>query len=381
MSVIIQKFGGKLLETPAKIRRAAELIVETKARRGDPVVVVSAPGKMTDRFVAMAQEITPHPDEREMDMLLSVGERIAMSLLAMAINAQGRYRAVSFTGSQVGIITDTRHTNARIIEVKGYRLKEALERGEIPIVAGFQGVSTEKEITTLGRGGSDATAVALATALKAERCELIKECGSVRSADPSLVPETVPIPAMDYQTLESLSVSGAKIVQPAAAALARENKVTLAVIDISGTAGTVITDQPTQMGSVAALVIEVDLALVEDGDRGRLKGAVPWVLFSEHSAKRLMVVKGKTEALSKGNVVMITIVGWGGSLDWEAIGKTESVLRTHRIRPIAKLGHKDRMTYLLPARIGVRVLKTLHQSLLEAGMIHRNSQPGQEGYF
>ncbi|NQU05114.1 MAG: aspartate kinase, partial [Calditrichaeota bacterium] len=139
MPVIIQKFGGSLLETPDHIKRAAAYIIRTKTTGDDPVVVVSAPGSTTDRFFELARQVTDEPDEREMDMLLSVGERTAMALLAMAINSDGRYNAVSFTGSQVGIITDTKHTDARIIEVKCLRIREALEQGQIPIVAGFQG--------------------------------------------------------------------------------------------------------------------------------------------------------------------------------------------------------------------------------------------------
>ena len=188
MSIVILKFGGTLLETPDKIGKAAQYVIKSICRGEKPVVVVSAPGKTTDEFHRLAKEITSEPDQREMDMLLSVGERTAMALLAMSINADGRYHAISFTGSQVGIITDTQHTDARILEVKGYRIRETVEKGHIPIIAGFQGVSVDREITTLGRGGSDTTAIALAIALKAERCELVKEYGGVYSEDQEILP-------------------------------------------------------------------------------------------------------------------------------------------------------------------------------------------------
>jgi aspartokinase len=164
-----------------------------------------------------------------MDMLLSVGERIAMSLMAMAISATGKAQAVSYTGSQVGIITDRRHTDARIIEIRSERLRETLNSGKVVVVAGFQGVSIDREITTLGRGGSDTTAVALAAALSADHCDLIKEVPGIFSSDPTVIPEAVPIPEIDYQSVEGLSLGGARILKKDCIELAQKYGIELRV--------------------------------------------------------------------------------------------------------------------------------------------------------
>ncbi|HEX2178243.1 MAG TPA: aspartate kinase, partial [Actinomycetota bacterium] len=167
MGTVVQKYGGTSVAGVDRIKVVAERIAKSAAQGNDMVVVVSAMGKATDDLVRLAHEISPVPHAREMDMLLSAGERISMALLSMALNEMGR-DAISFTGSQAGIVTDTSHTKARIVEVKARRITEALAEGKIVIVAGFQGVSTEFDVTTLGRGGSDTTAVALAAALKAD---------------------------------------------------------------------------------------------------------------------------------------------------------------------------------------------------------------------
>ena len=178
MKLIVQKYGGSSLATPELIKKIAERVIATKEQGYDVVVVVSALGDTTDHLQALADQISRKPAPRELDMLLSVGERISISLLAMAITERG-YPAISFTGSQVGIITSSDHTRARILEIKGDRIRHQLEEGKIVVVAGYQGVSTEKEITTLGRGGSDTTAIALAAALNAEKCEIMTDVDGV----------------------------------------------------------------------------------------------------------------------------------------------------------------------------------------------------------
>jgi len=180
--LIVQKYGGSSLASPDHIRRVARHVVERKDQGCDLVVVVSAMGKTTDSLVKLGHELDPNPDKREMDMLMSTGEQISMLMstgeqisiaaLALAINALGKYQAVSLTGAQVGILTDSNHSNARILEIAGDRIRHALKQGKIAIIAGFQGVSLDNEITTLGRGGSDTTAVALAAALNADYCIL-----------------------------------------------------------------------------------------------------------------------------------------------------------------------------------------------------------------
>src|SRR5215813_6972777 len=187
MQVVVQKYGGSSVADVARLEAVAERVVRT-ARAGNRVcVVVSAMGRTTDDLIRLAQQITDSPPRRELDMLLSCGERITMALLAMAIQKRG-LEAISFTGSQSGIITNDRHSGARIIEVRPIRIQDELERGRVVIVAGFQGMSYRREITTLGRGGSDTTAVALAAALGAD-CEIYSDVDGVYSADPRVVPD------------------------------------------------------------------------------------------------------------------------------------------------------------------------------------------------
>src|SRR3954464_449103 len=185
---VVMKFGGTSVAEAEDIRRAAGRIVAARENGQQVVAVLSARGKTTDELLAMAGEVSARPDPREMDMLLSVGERISCALCAMAINDLG-HRAISLTGSQAGIVTDSSHTKARILDVRADRIRDALDQDLIVLVAGFQGVSTARDVTTLGRGGSDTTAVALAAALNAEVCEIYTDVAGVFSADPRIVPD------------------------------------------------------------------------------------------------------------------------------------------------------------------------------------------------
>ncbi|HMR79319.1 MAG TPA: aspartate kinase [Polyangiaceae bacterium] len=194
MPIVVQKYGGSSVADIDKLRSVADQVVDTKRAGNDVVVVVSAMGKTTDKLLSLASEAAQGSDntaaaapKRELDMLVSTGERVSMALLSIAIQARG-YDAVSFTGSQSGIITNDRHFDARIIEVRPHRIDDEIARGRIVIVAGYQGMSYRREITTLGRGGSDTTAVALAAALGAERCEIYSDVDGVYTADPRVVP-------------------------------------------------------------------------------------------------------------------------------------------------------------------------------------------------
>ena len=187
MAVVVQKYGGSSVADAQKLRKVAERVIRTRNQGHQVVVVVSAMGNTTDELLAMAKQISVNPERRELDMLLSAGERISMALLSMAIRELGG-DAISLTGSQSGIITNDRHVDARIIEVRPFRVQDALAQGKIVVVAGFQGVSHKKEVTTLGRGGSDTTAVAMAAALDADYCEICSDVDGVYSADPRVVP-------------------------------------------------------------------------------------------------------------------------------------------------------------------------------------------------
>jgi aspartate kinase len=212
VALVVQKYGGSSVADAACVKRVAQRIVDTKKNGYDVVVVVSAMGDSTDELIQLAQQVSPHPPARELDMLLTAGERISMAVLAMAISDLG-VEARSFTGSQAGVITDGSHGKARIIDVTPGRIRSALDEGAVAIVAGFQGVSQDtKDITTLGRGGSDTTAVALAAALDAEVCEIYTDVDGVFSADPRIVPTAQRLASITYEEMLEMAASGAKVL-------------------------------------------------------------------------------------------------------------------------------------------------------------------------
>ena len=212
MGLIVAKFGGSSVADAAGVLRVAKRIVDSKRAGNEVVVVVSAMGDTTDDLIDLAQQVSPNPPGRELDMLLTAGERISMAVLAMAINDLG-FEARSYTGSQAGLITDSTHGKARIVDVTPGRIQEALRENAIPIVAGFQGVSQEtKDITTLGRGGSDLTAVALAAALYADVCEIYTDVDGIFSADPRIVPQARKVPRITYDEMMELAAAGAKVL-------------------------------------------------------------------------------------------------------------------------------------------------------------------------
>ena len=212
MGLIVQKFGGSSVADAEGMKRVAALIVATKKAGHQVVVVVSAMGDTTDELIDLANAVTPIPQGRELDMLLTAGERISMALLAMAINNLG-FEALSFTGSQAGVITDSVHGKARIIDVTPGRIREAISSGAIAIVAGFQGISQDtKDITTLGRGGSDTTAVALAAALEADVCEIYTDVDGIFSADQRVVPAARKLKTVTYEEMLELAAAGAKVL-------------------------------------------------------------------------------------------------------------------------------------------------------------------------
>jgi aspartate kinase len=221
---VVMKFGGTSVADAERIKRAARRIVGQRESGKRVVAVLSARGKTTDELIAMAEEVSPDPDRREMDMLLSTGERISCALCAMAINDLG-HRAISLTGSQAGIVTDTSHTKARILDVRADRITEALDADQIVLVAGFQGVSTSRDVTTLGRGGSDTTAVALAAAIKAEVCEIYTDVAGVFSADPRIVPNARKLPQVSFEEMLEMSASGAGVLQLRSVEYARTHGV------------------------------------------------------------------------------------------------------------------------------------------------------------
>jgi aspartate kinase len=224
--IVVQKYGGSSVADVEKIGLVAQRIARTKAQGKKVVVVVSAMGKTTNQLIEKARAISPSPSRRELDMLLTCGEREAMALLTMACAEQG-VEAISFTGSQAGILTNDRHSGARIVEVRPFRVEDELDRGKVVIVAGFQGVSYKREITTLGRGGSDTTAVALAGALRADYCEICSDVDGVYTADPRVVPAAQLIDSISHDEMLELAAQGAKVLHDAAVEFARKSGIAL----------------------------------------------------------------------------------------------------------------------------------------------------------
>ncbi len=266
--VVVQKYGGSSVAGPEKIRAVARRIMQTHAAGHAVCVVVSAMGDTTDELLAHAKCLSPNPPRRELDMLLSAGERISMALLCIAIRELGG-DAISFTGSQSGIITNDRHSDARIIEVRPFRVQDELSRGKIVVVAGYQGVSYKKEVTTLGRGGSDTTAVAMAAALGAEWCEICSDVDGVYSADPRVAPTARRLGELNYEETQEMAEAGARVLNAQAVEFAKERGIAIyaratAQPPPEGAAGlvdgTVVRRfAPRQPGGVVAVVSERDV--------------------------------------------------------------------------------------------------------------------------
>ncbi|HEX8099970.1 MAG TPA: aspartate kinase [Actinomycetota bacterium] len=286
MSIVVQKYGGSSVADVERIRAVSERVVDAKRQGNDVVVVVSAMGDSTDDLMAMAHQLTPMPNPRELDLLLTAGERIAMSLLAMAINAAG-FPAASYTGSQAGIITDTTHGQAKIIDIRPGRIREALEKGNIVIVAGFQGVSTAYDVTTLGRGGSDTTAVALAAALEADHCEIYTDVPGVFTADPRIVPNARKLHAVSYEEMLELAASGAQVLQLRSVEYARTHGVKVHVrSSFAPEDGTWITEEDVRMeqaiiSGVAADRSEAKVTIEDAPDRPGVVAAIFGAVASE----------------------------------------------------------------------------------------------------
>ncbi len=271
MSIVVQKYGGSSVADVTRLRQVAERVMRTKQAGHAVVVVVSAMGDTTDDLLALARRVSPNPDRRELDMLLTAGERVAMALLSMAIRELGG-DAISFTGSQSGIITNDRHVDARIIEVRPFRVQDELARGKIVVIAGYQGVSYRREVTTLGRGGSDTTAVAMAAALGAEYCEICSDVDGVYTADPRVVPSAQRIGSMAYEETQELAEAGAKVLNAQAVEFAKEKGIAIyaraAASPLPGpdpsTDGTVVRRfPPRHPGTVVGVASERDVLVLQ----------------------------------------------------------------------------------------------------------------------
>jgi aspartate kinase len=271
VSIVVQKYGGSSVADVTRIRRVAERVMRTRREGHDVVVVVSAMGDTTDDLLGLAKQVSASPDRRELDMLLTAGERIAMALVSMAIRELGG-DAISFTGSQSGIITNDRHVDARIIEVRPFRVQDELARGKVVVIAGYQGVSYRREVTTLGRGGSDTTAVAMAAALGAAYCEICSDVDGIYTADPRVVPQATRIGTLSYEETQELAEGGAKVLNAQAVEFAKDKgiaiyaRATASALPGADPAadGSVVRQSPPRMpGTVAGVTSERDVLVLE----------------------------------------------------------------------------------------------------------------------
>jgi aspartate kinase len=319
--IIVQKYGGSSVADVEKIGKVADRVVAAKRAGNDVVVVVSAMGKTTDGLLALAQKAAAweggaaDPPRRELDMLLSTGERVSMALLSIAIQARG-VEAISFTGSQSGILTNDRHFDARIIEVRPHRIEDELARGRVVIVAGYQGMSYKREVTTLGRGGSDTTAVALAAALEADRCEIYSDVDGVYSADPRAVPDAQHLPELSHEMLQEMAECGAKVVCAQAVEWARRAGIaiyarsTFDPVDAPAPKQTIVRkQQPSERLTARAVVAEGNVVLARLDDPSRLDGLLKVAEEAKVSFKDLSSgARGATMILP-----LLNVPDWAGA--------------------------------------------------------------------
>ncbi|MBK6766585.1 MAG: aspartate kinase [bacterium] len=381
MPLIIQKYGGKTLATPADILHVARQ-VHARAKSGtEVVVVVSALADTTDQYVALARAVNPDPRGRELDVLLSTGERVAIAMLALALNSLEADCAVSLTGAQAGIITDTLHTAARIVEVRPPRVREALDHGQIPVIAGYQGITTDKNISTLGRGGTDATAVALAVALGAECVEFMKDVDGVASADPKHVPTARLLPEIDYQDALAMMGLGAKILQVPAVEMGAEFGMKLAIGNSkTGVAGTIITHKPLARRTLGAVVQtpamllpldRAELAFVNRTLRetGLLplymrSGERPIAVFKASDEPELLFPEFSTRFSSKFDLIGLFGPGAGGV--GALADQVAGVLAPFRASLGEELYLEDRLLVLVERAAAPHLVRCLHDLSVSA---------------
>lgn len=318
MILIVQKYGGSSVADIDKLKKIASMIAAVKKQGINVVVVVSAMGKTTNSLIEMAKEISLNPSKREMDMLLSTGERTTMALLCIALNELG-VESISLTGSQAGIITNDRHNDARVIEVRPVRVQDELDKGKVVVIGGFQGVSYKRDITTLGRGGSDTSAVALAAALNAERCEIYSDVDGIYTTDPNIVKDAKHLPEMSYQQLQEMSEAGAKVLNAQAVQFAKEAKIALyARSTFSPGKETVIKDIATKETSdVLSVVYEKDIVRVYIHKSAK----IDWVL-NYLEEKQVPVKEYHYTNLSKEGSKCSFLLSTKSIYDWDKVKET-----------------------------------------------------------
>ena len=337
MGIVVQKYGGSSVADAQGIKRVAQRIVEAKKAGHDVVVVVSAMGDTTDDLLALAHQVSPLPPGRELDMLLTAGERISMALLAMAIGNLGQ-EARSFTGSQAGVITDAEHGRAKIIDITPGRIEAALGDGAIAIVAGFQGVSsTSKDITTLGRGGSDTTAVALAAALDAEVCEIYSDVDGIFTADPRIVANARQIPRISYEETLEMAANGAKILHLRCVEYARRNNMPIHVrSSFSSKEGTWVVDADSVQNGAETMEQAIISGVAHDRSQAKItvvgvpdkvgEAAVIFAALADASVNIDMIVQNVSAAATALTDISFTLPASDGQTAMTALARLQELV-------------------------------------------------------
>ncbi|HSQ78890.1 MAG TPA: aspartate kinase [Nitrospirota bacterium] len=312
--LIVQKYGGTSVGNPERIKNVAKRVVRTKEEGHDVVVVLSAMSGETDKLINLANQMSENPDPREMDMLVSTGERVTIALLAMAIQSLG-YKAQSYTGRQAGIVSDSVHTKARIEKISGERIKQAIKEGKIAVVAGFQGINEQSDVTTLGRGGSDLSAVAVAAALKADLCDIYTDVDGVYTTDPNMVPQARKLDKISYDEMLELASLGAKVLQTRSVEFAKKYNVPVRVLSsFNDNPGTLVTKEDSDMEKVVVSGVAYD--------KNQVKVTVTGVPDKPGVAAKMF------NEISNNNIIVDMIIqniGEGGLTDMSfTVPKTDS---------------------------------------------------------
>ena len=397
MAVIVQKYGGSSVASVEKLREVADRIIRTQRQGHQVAVVVSAMGDTTDELLAMAKQVSATPPRRELDMLLSAGERIAMALLSMALRELGG-DAISFTGSQSGIITNDRHVDARIIEVRPARVHDALALGKIVVIAGFQGVSQQKEVTTLGRGGSDTTAVAMAAALDAGYCEICSDVDGVYSADPRVVAAARRIGILSYEETQEMAQAGARVLNAHAVEFAKAKGISIYARATKGplpgedpsSDGTVVRKTtPRAPGTIVGVASERDIVLLKAeapaaeisavlDDRGvtgkqfHTFGARTTITLSRENLHDEPHLKAALESRFGGRAQLVdglgtvTLVGGGINLSTASIRAGADVLGRAGIAVDGTATSAFGITWMVPRDRTEDAVRRLHQRFIES---------------
>ena len=399
MALIVQKYGGTSVGEVDRIKNVARRITQARAAGHDVVVVVSAMAGETDRLIGLAQKMAERPDERELDVILATGEQVSIGLLSLAIQGLG-YRARSFTGSQVRIQTDDVHTKARIVSIDADRVRQALDEGEIAIVAGFQGVSAEDEITTLGRGGSDLTAVAMAAALAADVCEIYTDVDGVYTADPNIVPEARKLDRISYDEMLEMASLGAKVLQTRSVEYAKnylvpvhvrssfnDNPGTMVVkedtamekVVVSGIAYnkqeakitiTRVADQPsiaaTLFGRVAEANIVVDMIVQNIGQDGStdISFTVPKTDYARTQEIVRVILKeiGADKVIGDDKIAKVSIVGVGMRTHSGVAAKMFETLGREKINILMISTSEIKISCVIEAKYTELAVRVLHEA-------------------